>query len=114
MKIYPWFFCHRDQMWLDSWTYGDWRQYICKRGTATRCAKVSVIPGFIMGFGAMTAVIFALMLATGFSSERLAGLLLGLGIFFGPLTAWKAGWRLMKAVGPMNIEGKRVLASDTR
>lgn len=34
------FFSHRDDHWMDGWTYGDWRQYLCRRPDGSiQCAR---------------------------------------------------------------------------
>ena len=59
-RAYGYFFCRDAQMWEDSWTYGDWRQYICERGNTTQCARISRLHVFfplqLFGLWLMKAV----------------------------------------------------------
>ncbi len=49
------FLCKRTDRWLDGWTYGDWRQWICKRACGeTQCARVLLWLPF--GWAVMLAV----------------------------------------------------------
>lgn len=49
------FLIHRDKRWLDSWTYGDWRQWICEREEGSlQCART--VTGPLFGWALMLAV----------------------------------------------------------
>lgn len=49
------FLSNASDRWLDSWTYGDWRQWICKRPCGeTQCARI-VLP-LPFGWAVMSAV----------------------------------------------------------
>jgi hypothetical protein len=49
------YLCHRRDRWIDGWTYGDWRQWICERpGGETQCARV-ILP-LPFGWAIMKAV----------------------------------------------------------
>ena len=47
---YPFFICSRDDRWRDSWTYGDYTQWLCNRPSGnTQCARVILaLPGFAL------------------------------------------------------------------
>jgi hypothetical protein len=113
------FFCHYDQMWEDSWTYGDWKQYICNRGTETQCARGSRLPFFLMSMGLtfIATVLLAILFygADGVRWDRAIptlaiGILLVLPITYEFFT----GRFLMVAVGPMNKGARRVCPWDEK
>lgn len=110
------FLIRKSDMWLDGWTYGDWRQYISRRADgALQPCRISNIPAFLMLLGVfclfpvITALIMVLAGAAGdIYWERLivvttvGMLMLGTGGFLstGP-------WRLVTAVGPRSYDGYR-------
>ena len=119
-KVYPWFWCHRSQMWPDSWTYGDWKQFICNRpGGQTQCAKLSGIFGIVYFLLLVLVVglgfIGVINLTVGVPIYPLRVLLIG-GTAFVLLVSmtirFLLGWRLMHAVGPMNEGARRILPWD--
>jgi hypothetical protein len=59
------YFLNRDRG-SDSWTYGDWRQYVCRRGDgALQRARVSalwffatvLLPAFAVAFGCLSWIV---------------------------------------------------------
>lgn len=115
---WPWFWCHRRDRWPDAWTYGDWRQWVCKRGTGTQCARISALPEVVAVVAAIFAAPMALLEVFLAGSSfiiwgRVHGIL-ALGLLI--LAAWAAyrgsGWRLMFAVAPMNRGTRRVLPGE--
>ena len=112
----PYFWCHRSEMWQDSFTYGDWRQYICNRpGGQTQCAKVSELIWIFagLGLGILAGVGLSIYLSvSGGQPPRWwdVGLLTFVGVMnLYPLYRALGGVFLMKAVGPMNRGSRRIL-----
>lgn len=108
------FIVHRSNLWEDSWTYGDWRQYMCKRADgALQCARVSGLPLII---GALAFLVFgsAVMAMVTMPSALIAweraipaavfGGLVLTGLIAGRLN----GFVLMRAVGPRQYNGRRI------
>jgi hypothetical protein len=122
MSRYPRFICRREDMFYDNWTYGDWRQYVCKRGDTTQCARHSQLPGagMLIGIALLTiAAMGPLMWFNGTPADAIAWdrvtvvAVIGfvMTIVFGAL--WRSKkWNLMVPVGPMNKDGMRVFESD--
>lgn len=115
------FFCHRDQMWRDSWTYGDHRQYICNRPNGeTQCAKVSDLIAIGGGFGAALLCLVLLSIYAHLSGGvALRWWVVGLFTFVGlaalyPMYQYARGLCLMVPVGPMNEGARRVCPWDLK
>ena len=116
----PYFLCHKSQMWEDSWTYGDWRQYICNRPNGqTQCARVSGLFAYLMFFGfifvALGGVTIAIFPPEIIAWERTILMIIGgATAWFVPLYLQRRGKRLMKAVGPYNLGATRVFPDEDR
>jgi hypothetical protein len=117
---YPYFIARRGQCWQDSWTYGDWCQYLCNRpGGQTQCAKVSAIPHVLMELG---CVFLALGLVPALVGTLTGATVLwirvgfligsGLALLLGPFIFGWCGFVLMKATGPLNRGAHRVLPGE--
>lgn len=115
---YPYFIARRDQCHEDSWTYGDWRQYVCDRpGGQTRCAFISIIPFVILvlafafgGFGVLSMIYLPpdqIAWGRAIPFAAICGV-----VFVGLSIAGVMGYRLMKAVGPFNDGSHRVLPGE--
>ena len=116
---YPYFFCGEEDMFRDSWTYGDWRQYICNRpGGQTQCARFSRIPayGLLIGLVCLTLVGFAAFMNWNDVPVRWSLVAMTAVVGCLAITPFVAGWffqvYLMKAVGPMNDGARRVCPWD--
>jgi len=123
-KTYGYFFSREGEMWRDSWTYGDWRQYICRRpGGQTQCARFSTFPifGLMIGVALWTILLltvgFALFVDLGHRVNgplliwfMVVGTLLVLPYILGRLF----GVYLMVGVGPMNDGARRVFPRDKK
>lgn len=119
---YGYRFIHKDQMFEDSWTYGDWRQYICcvgGEGGFTQCARRSELPIWF-GFGSfMFALFFFTGLFLGLQApeavpwERvIAGGLISVILLWPFFFEWESGYVLMKMVGPPNQGTRRVMPGE--
>lgn len=116
------FFCRREDMWRDQWTYGNWTQFICNRSGPkgpTQCARPSGLPFYSFLFGVLLLALVAMAIYVGIQKptavrwENVVGLLFAGLIFAGwPLYLRFSGWRLMTAVGPLNDGATRVLPGD--
>lgn len=113
------FFCSADDMWQDSWSYGDWRQYICNRPNGeTQCARFSTAPVF-MGLASVvlvTIVVMAMMLPMGTLRPDAALVLIVVAFVLAlPIIAgYFSGWYLMVPVGPLNQGAHRVCPWDEK
>ncbi|MGN6819444.1 MAG: hypothetical protein ACTHJR_12310 [Sphingomonas sp.] len=112
------FFVHTRDMWQDSWTYGDWRQYLCKRGETTQCAKFSAIPFAITTIASCWLIMMAVLL-TFYPHDVLnmtniiATMSLAGFIVIANFLLYVTDYNLMVAVGPLNRpDGYRVLPGD--
>lgn len=95
------FICHDDNMWEDSWTYGDWHQYLCKLpDSSIVCAKLSAIPVVGMVLGVCLTLLGA----------YLGNLVMSVGILFIAPFIWLAlsSYNLMVVVGPKQTNGMRI------
>jgi hypothetical protein len=122
MRYGGYFWCHEDQMWQDSLTYGNWRQYICNRygpQGPTQCARFSLFPvfGLLLGLTLLIAVAIAVASAP---YEWLRWWVVGLLTVLGCLLTvpfflgWLDGLYLMVPVGPLNDGARRVCPWDTK
>lgn len=121
---YPYLIVRRDRMFHDSWTYGDWRQYIVNlddSANSTRCAKISEVPFFVglLGVVVLSLPVVALTLAVaGVPTDKIAwdrvmwALMLGVILTTVGFTFTFSRYRLMKAVGPVNDGTRRVLPGE--
>ena len=111
------FITQAEDYWLDSWTYGDWRQYVARRrdGSLQPC-RVSGLPGVLaaIGFFLMTPILFACLLHwNGMSSEQLAWGRAIVSFFVGTtlcvpwVICWTTKWEIMTAVAPRSYDGQR-------
>ena len=116
------FICHHSQMWVDNWTYGDWRQYVCNRpGGETQCARLSSTPYYagMLALIGLSPLPMALWLnwmgAHGIIYWKAAWLFCTASGFLLSLFAFqRTGYRLMKAVGPMNRGAHRVMPGEEK
>lgn len=112
------FFSHKRDRWTDSWTYGDWQQWICNRpGGETQCARGSNIPWVSFLLGLAFAVMIGLPMATwppeSIVWERaIPGLVVSVLMAVWPVALFFSPWVLMVPVGPMNKGTRRVLHGD--
>jgi hypothetical protein len=116
-NLMGYFICKCDDMWTDSWTYGDWRQYVCKRPDgALQCARPSSIPSisFMMGVAllSMTAIAAALTIWAGVAIywERAMVATVLAGALTSPMLLKRH--RLMLSVGPKQYDGVRVFEHE--
>lgn len=108
--IKPRFFIDDEKMWKDSWTYGDWRQYIVehKDGSA-QCVRLSRIPFLITALAFFIFIFLCFMLIYLPLNSRIG---MGLIVCWAILSAM--GMIRIKrknfvvAVGPRMTEGKRL------
>lgn len=110
------FITRRPDFWEDSWTYGDWRQYMCKRPDGSlQCARQSAI-GIIATLLGVSLCVF-LPMALWLRSEGVPGIVLDRALFCAVIgqsiivtMLWIrcTGRVLMRAVGPRQYDGKRV------
>lgn len=115
---YPLFIVRRTDMWEDSWTYGDYKQFICNRPNGqTQCARYSGIP--ILLWWAGLAMMWTCALTIWFIAiDRINYVHWAIFLIIGfAMTIVRAYLslthrELMHAVGPMNNGATRVLPSD--
>lgn len=111
------FICKSEDMWLDSWTYGDWRQYVCKRPDgALQCARISTMPASIGTAGALLFFSLVIVLAILLFNvpdkvawERASiALSISFSMMLPAINMIYSKHRLMVAVGPKQYDGKRL------
>lgn len=120
MKQYGYRWVHKDLMSEDSWTYGEWRQYICRLDGFTQCGRLSALPFFMaaLGFMLMFAFLVGLFVAFHYGSDAVAwGRAIGFGavsvLFFVPWwVECDSGYRLVHMVGPPNVGDRRVMPGE--
>ncbi len=117
-KIKDWLFItHADSYNLDSWTYGDWRQYVATRsdGSLQPC-RISGLPAVSMMLGCvlMMPIIFALIFYfQGVDPEKLAwgratgAAIIGFVMTIPWIICWTTPWEVMTAVAPRSYDGMR-------
>lgn len=110
------FVCPRADMREDSWTYGDWRQYLCTHEDGSvQCAKISDLP-FMLGILGLIPLFLGLLgVYIGFYDFDavkwpwvLGFLAVGLLVEWLVLAFHMARLHLMVPVGPKQYDGKRV------
>lgn len=110
------FIVRRRDVWEDSWTYGDWRQYVCRRPDgALQCARPSAIP-LVFAIGSVVLSAMASMSAAFAEPGSLAGDYAGpvvataiaSGLAPAALVAFLRKFAFMVAVGPRQYNGRRV------
>ena len=107
------FVVRRSDCWEDSWTYGDWRQYICRRPNgALQCAKPSILPLVVTGL-ALSVLAMAVMGMVMLPPEKVAwerAIPAAVVSALVLILMWFAGRNiiLMRAVGPRQYNGRRV------
>ena len=103
------FLCRHCDMWEDSWTYGDWRQYICRRPDGSLVpARHSTLPVLAAGAGLALFALACLCSWTGAAHPEMEprwGLLIAMGSVGAALASLPLGQRLlglalMRRVGP--------------
>lgn len=104
------FFAHRKAMWRDNWTYGNWRQYVVQREPHTQCARLSELSLYLplLGGAALALAIMGALQGVFMPATSIIGLIL----FVVPIVWTGMGYRLMKTVGPPNVDGNRVLPGE--
>jgi len=107
------FLCHKNDMWLDTWTYGDWRQYICWRpNQQTQCARIAILP-YMLSMMAVFFLICSIFLMIFSPPELIAWKQTVLFVVINLIIAASTfivnflGWNIMMAVGPLQQNGVR-------
>lgn len=107
----PYLIIHKRALSEDSWTYGDWRQYIARRDNGgLQCCRISILPLFATVIPAAFLLLVAMAVLIGNMSVAnlnplpvlIAFMVLGLGaaLQFGD-------YRLAVPVGPVCFDGRR-------
>lgn len=119
--IAPRFYCRTDNMWLDDWRYGEWRQYACRRSDGSvQCARVADAPIFLGAVGVvpyMGALVGGLLAQQGvpvYWGRVIPACMIGFLLILPMLLNLFTPWRLMVAVGPRQYEGKRVFWHEVK
>lgn len=114
------FLCKQNDFWQDSWTYGDWRQYMCRRKDgSTQAAKLSALTTIsaVIGFCIMVlcaiAVYFFYAHDVPVYWERLGAFWITGGLMIMPVIMERNyGVYLMVSVGPKQYTDRRILPGE--
>lgn len=114
------FLCKQNDFWQDSWTYGDWRQYMCRRKDgALQAAKLSALTTIsaVIGFCIMVlcamAVYFFYAHDVPVYWERLGAFWIAGGLMIMPVIMERNyGLYLMVSVGPKQYTDRRILPGE--
>lgn len=121
MKIYGYFIAKGGDIREDSWTYGDWRQYVCtRRDGALQCARISGFQTFIwlgamfIGMLAATVAYVAWNVQESLVFWNRVYAMLGVSAFLllGCVFFLRGGYYLMHAVGPRQYGDRRILPGE--